>query len=72
VEAELAPDEWLASDLVGCEVPGLGSVRRVLDGPSCAVLELDDGTLIPFVSDAVSSVDPGERRIQVERGFLES
>lgn len=72
VEAELAPDEWLASDLVGCEVPGLGSVRRVLDGPSCAVLELDDGTLIPFVSEAVRSVDPSERRIQVERGFLES
>jgi 16S rRNA processing protein RimM len=71
VEAELAPGEWLASDLIGCEVPGRGSVRRVLDGPSCAVLELDDGTLIPFVSDAVRSVDPGERRIHVEPGFLE-
>ena len=71
VETKLAPGEWLASDLVGCEVPGLGSVKRVLDGPSCALLELDDGTLVPFISDAVKSVDAGERRIHVERRFLE-
>jgi 16S rRNA processing protein RimM len=64
VEAELAEDEWLASDLVGCAVPGHGRVVRVLDGPSCSVLELEDGTLVPFISDAIRSVELGS----VERG----
>lgn len=71
VEAELGEGEWLAADLMGCRVPGLGTVRRVLDGPSCDLLELDDGTLVPFVSDAIASVDCGARRIEVRRGFLE-
>jgi len=67
VEGELAEDEWLALDLVGKEVRGLGRVSRVLAGPSCDVLELDDGTLVPFVSDAVRSV--GET-IEVDEEFL--
>jgi 16S rRNA processing protein RimM len=71
VEAELAAGEWLAADLVRCEVPGLGRVRRVLDGPSCDVLELDDGTLVPFVSDAIETVDLEAGQIRVYRGFLE-
>jgi 16S rRNA processing protein RimM len=63
VEAELAEDEWLAADLVGCSVPGHGAVLRVFDGPSCSVLELEDGTLVPFVSDAIESVERGEIRL---------
>jgi 16S rRNA processing protein RimM len=68
VDAELAEDEWLAADLVGCSVPGHGRVVRVLDGPSCSVLELEDGSLVPFVSDAIRSV--GEA-IEVDREFLD-
>jgi 16S rRNA processing protein RimM len=68
VEAELAEGEWLASDLIGSAVPGHGRVVRVLDGPSCSVLELDDGSLIPFVSDAIRSVEGGE--IHVDEGFI--
>jgi 16S rRNA processing protein RimM len=68
VDEELAEDEWLAADLVGLSVPGRGRVRRVLDGPSCSVLELDDGTLVPFVSDAIRSV--GEEEILVNEEFL--
>lgn len=60
----------LAGDLVGCSVPGLGSVSRVLDGPTCALLELDDGTLVPLVGDAVSRVDVEARVIEVDREFL--
>ncbi|MEA2332833.1 MAG: rRNA processing protein RimM [Thermoleophilaceae bacterium] len=60
VDDELAEDEWLASDLVGSNVPGHGRVLRVVDGPSCSVLELEDGTLVPFISDAIRSVEPGE------------
>jgi 16S rRNA processing protein RimM len=71
VEAELGEGEWLAADLIRCAVPGLGTVRRVLDAPSCDLLELDDGTLVPFVSDAIACVDCGGRRIEVRREFLE-
>ena len=70
VEDELAEGEWLASDLVGCRVPGLGTVARVVDGPSCSVLELDDGTLVPFVSDAVERVDLDAGEIHVNEEFL--
>jgi 16S rRNA processing protein RimM len=70
VEDELGEGEWLASDLVGCLVPGLGTVVRVIDGPSCSVLELEDGTLVPFVSDAIERVDVDAREIQVRRDFL--
>ncbi|MEA2418042.1 MAG: rRNA processing protein RimM [Thermoleophilaceae bacterium] len=68
VEAELGEDEWLAADLVGCRVPGHGAVVRVLDGPSCSVLELDDGALVPFISDAIRSVEGGE--IHVNEDFV--
>jgi 16S rRNA processing protein RimM len=70
VEDELAEDEWLASDLVGCRVPGHGTVTQVVDAPSCSLLELDDGTLIPFVSDAIERVDTGAREIRVRPGFV--
>jgi ribosomal 30S subunit maturation factor RimM len=67
-DAALDDDEWLASDLVGSTVPGHGRVLRVMDGPSCSVLELEDGALIPFVSDAIRSVR--ERVIEVNEDFL--
>jgi 16S rRNA processing protein RimM len=69
VEVELEEGEWLASDLEGRTVPGHGRVTRVLDGPSCSVLELSDGTLVPFVSDAIRSVEGGE--ILLDEDFLE-
>jgi 16S rRNA processing protein RimM len=68
VDEQLGNGEWLASDLLHCSVPGHGRVVRVLDGPSCSVLELEDGTLVPFVSDAIRSVRPGE--IVLNEGFL--
>ena len=70
VDDELAEDEWLASELVGLRVPGRGTVARVVDAPSCSVLELDDGTLVPFVSDAIERVDLDAREIQVRADFL--
>jgi 16S rRNA processing protein RimM len=70
IEDELADDEWLASDLARCTVAGLGPVARVVDGPSCSLLELDDGTLIPLVSDAIESIDLDAREIRVNREFL--
>ena len=69
-DAPLADMEWLAADLVGCLVPGVGRVSRVLEAPSCDVLELDDGTLVPLVSDAVKTVDVAAGRIEIDRHFL--
>jgi 16S rRNA processing protein RimM len=70
VEDELAEGEWLAADLVGLDVPGMGRVARLVDGPSCSVLELDDGTLVPLVSDAIERIDLEAGEIRVNRGFL--
>lgn len=69
-EAPLAEGEWLAADLIGCRVEGLGTVQRVLPAPSCDVLELDEGVLVPLISDAVTDVDVEGRRIEVNRPFL--
>ncbi len=70
VEEVLGEGEWLAADLEGCEVVGMGRVARVVDLPSCAVLELEDGRLVPFISDAVLSFDATTRRIEVDGNFL--
>jgi 16S rRNA processing protein RimM len=70
VEDELGEGEWLASQLVGLSVPGMGSVARVVDSPSCSVLELEDGTLIPFIGDAIDRVDLDAGEIHVNREFL--
>ena len=63
----LGEDEWATDELVGAEVPGLGVVTRVIAAPSCDILEVGDH-LIPFIHDAIVSVEPG--RIEVNREFL--
>ena len=68
--APLAPDEWLAEDLVGLQVQGVGRVARVLPGFSCDLLETEDGTLVPLVSDAVIDLDLEARTVQVDLDFL--
>lgn len=68
----LADDEYLTADLVGCEVPGLGTVRRVISAPSCDLLEVgDSAVLVPFIGDAVTSVDTDARVIEVNAEFLD-
>ena len=72
VEAgDLAVDEYLVGDLVGCTVPGLGEVRRVIAAPSCDLLEVgDDALLVPFIGDAVTCVDLDAGVIEVDHAFL--
>ena len=70
VEASLSDGEWLAEDLVGCRVEGLGAVVRVIDAPSCDLLELEGGELVPLISDAVHDVDLDARTIEIDRRFL--
>jgi 16S rRNA processing protein RimM len=68
---DLAEGEYLSADLVGLRVPGLGKVRRVVQAPSCDVLEVgEEGLLIPFVSDAVRRVDTDAGVIEVDIAFL--
>jgi 16S rRNA processing protein RimM len=70
-EAAAAEGEWDADELVGCSVPGIGVVRRVVAAPSCDLLEVgDDGVLVPLVSDAVRRVDPAAGVIEVDLRFL--
>jgi 16S rRNA processing protein RimM len=70
-DSPLEEGEYVVSDLVGCRIDGLGYVERVLDGPSCDVLEVgEDGVLVPFVSDAVKRIDLENRVIEVDRDFL--
>jgi len=78
VDDALAPaleeDEYWAADLVGCSVVDgerpLGTVTALLALPSCEVLELDDGNLVPMVRDAIRSVDVPGSRIDVDSEFL--
>jgi 16S rRNA processing protein RimM len=72
---ELAEGEWLADDLVGLRVEGVGRVAAVRLGPSVDVLEVEvDGDggqlLVPLNRDAVRSVDIPARTIEVNRRFL--
>ena len=73
-EPELGEDEYLAEDLEGCVVADgrreLGTVKRLLAYPSCELLELDDGSLVPLVRDCIRTVDVAAKRIEVDRGFL--
>jgi 16S rRNA processing protein RimM len=78
VDREAAPaleeGEFWAADLEGCTVADgdrvLGTVTRLLALPSCEVLELDSGRLVPLVHDAVREIDVAARRIEVDAGFL--
>ena len=71
IEDELEEGEYLVADLLGCEVPGLGRVERVLDAPSCPLLEVgEDQLLIPLIGDAVKRVDIENKVIEVDREFL--
>lgn len=66
----LEAGEWLASDLIGCRIDRVGTVEQVIASPSCDVLELSDGSLIPLIADAVTAVDVEAGRLEVDREFL--
>jgi ribosomal 30S subunit maturation factor RimM len=69
VDEPLEEGEYTADQLVGAEVVGLGTVTRIVNGPSCDVLEVGD-ILVPLVEDAIVSIDPDRRVIEVDREFL--
>lgn len=69
------PDSYYAFQLVGLRVVDgegreLGHVTEVHPGAANDNLELEDGTLVPLIEDAVRELDLDAGRIVVERGFL--
>lgn len=70
------PGEWYAFQLVGLAVvedgtgARLGTVVDVHPGVANDNLELDDGTLLPLVDDAVPDVDVEGGVVRVRQGFL--
>jgi 16S rRNA processing protein RimM len=69
------PDAWYAFQLVGLRVEDadgqpLGEVVNVYPGVANDNVELDNGTLVPLIDDAVITVDTVEGRIVVRSGFL--
>jgi 16S rRNA processing protein RimM len=76
---ELTEDEWWAEDLEGCAVRDgeveVGVVTRLLELPSCEVLEVDRiaggaALLVPLITDAVRNVDLERGVIDVDLRFL--
>jgi len=75
----LGEQEWWAEELEGCRVHDgaleVGVVRRLLELPSCEVLEVarpEGGELlVPMVRDALRAVDVRARRIEIDLQFLE-
>ena len=75
---ELGPEEWWAEELVGLAVHDgereVGTVRRLVELPSCEMLEVERAgggeLLVPLVSDAVREVDLDRGAIDVDLRFL--
>ena len=78
LRSELPPPEpgaFYIFQLVGLEVEEdgrvVGRVRDVVPGPANDNLELEDGTLVPLVEDAVIKVDLEQGRIHLNPGFTD-
>ncbi|HEX5225991.1 MAG TPA: ribosome maturation factor RimM [Solirubrobacteraceae bacterium] len=77
---QLGEDEYWAHELEGCEVRAgervLGTVTRMIELPSCEALEVQVAAsaqplIVPMVKDAIREVRIVERRIEVDRDFLD-
>jgi len=76
---QLGEGEWWAHELEGCEVFDsgvlVGTVSRLLELPSCEALEVDPAgggqqLLVPMVRAAIRSIEPQQRRVEVDLAFL--
>jgi 16S rRNA processing protein RimM len=69
------PDSYYAFQLVGLDVleeggRPLGRVVAVHPGAANDNVELDDGTLVPLIEDAIVAIELDAGRIDVVAGFL--
>lgn len=72
----LQEHEFYVFQLVGLRVEeeggrSLGVVRDVLPGSANDNLELEDGTLVPMIEDAVAAIDLEQGHIVLNPGFIE-
>ena len=72
----LPEGEFYTFEIIGLRVEEVGGrsvgvVRDVLPGPANDNLELDDGTLVPMIEDAVRSIDPVEGLVLLNPGFID-
>lgn len=71
----LEEGEFYTFEIVGLRVEEaggrvLGIVADVLPGSANDNLELDDGTLVPMIEDAIRSIDPAGGVILLNPGFI--
>ena len=71
----LPEGEFYTFEIIGLRVEeaggrALGVVRDVLPGPANDNLELDDGTLVPMIEDAIHSIEPGAGVVLLNPGFI--
>jgi 16S rRNA processing protein RimM len=72
----LPEGEYYTFELVGLRVEEeggrvIGVVRDVLPAPANDNLELEDGTLVPMIEDAIRSIDPAAGVVLLNPGFME-
>ena len=72
----LPEGEFYAFEIIGLRVEEVGGravgvVRDVLPGPANDNLELEDGTLVPMIEDAIRSIDPAEGVVLLNPGFID-
>jgi 16S rRNA processing protein RimM len=72
----LPDDEYYAFELIGLRVEEVGgrpcgTVQDLLPGPANDNLELDNGTLVPMIEDAIHSIDREEGVVLLNPGFID-
>jgi len=69
------PDSYYVFELVGLEVVdedgrSRGRVADIYPGVANDNVELEDGTLVPLIEDAIHEIDLEAGRLVVTRGFV--
>jgi 16S rRNA processing protein RimM len=70
----LADGEYYAFEIIGLRVEEagrtLGTVHDVIPGAANDNLELDDGTLVPMIEDAIQAIDLQAEVVLLNPGFI--
>jgi len=78
LRSQLSPlpeGEFYAFEIIGLRVEEVGGrqcgiVKDVLPGPANDNLELDDGSLVPMIEDAIAAIDPAAGVVLLNPGFI--
>jgi 16S rRNA processing protein RimM len=71
----LPEGEFYAFEIIGLRVEEVGGrqcgiVKDLLPGPANDNLELEDGTLVPMIEDAIAAIDPAAGVVLLNPGFI--